>query len=408
MHDVLIDFAALVRNSASAGKESTRDFTIGYEKFLRASGHADGDARELAELRLRQVEFESNGLFRVDRETRSGLPIRIRLVRLGGEDWLFARVGQPAPASCHRRLAGFFERASETVVPPGFSADWKTWCADMATRALAGSSIYPFDREDQGLNGQLLEALTGVLNWQEEALVRNASAVICGDSKRLQKLETRLTDPLARITGEGSLEAFGILKKPRVLTFHGPLTLRIGGKMLDFSPLPGPVSLSEANLSDAESLETTARLCLTVENEDVFVEIARRNPGILLVHTSFPGAAVRRFFGLLPTCVACHHFGDTDPAGFDILRDLRAKTGRVIHPFLMDPRPGSSGEAFTHHEKQTLSRLLESNGMADLRQILLGLLESGGKGDFEQERIPVQRVISSISAILAGTSRETS
>ena len=401
MQDVLTDFAALVRKSVSAGKESARDFTIAYEKFLRVSGHADGDAREVAEIGLREAQFESAGLLSVDRDPRSGLPIRIRLARKGGEDWLFSRVGQVAPASCHQQLADFFQAASEAVVPTAFAADWKTWCAGMAAKALAGGSILPFDRDASGGNHGLLQALTGVLNWQEESLIRHASAVICGNSKRLQRLESRLSDPLAQITGHSSFDAFGILKKPRTLTFHGPLVLRIRGQLLDFSPLPGPVSLSEANLSEAESLETVAGICLTVENEDVFFEIAKRNPGILIVHTSFPGSAVRRFFRLLPASVACHHFGDTDPAGFDILRDLRAKTGRGILPFMMEPRPGPLGGLLGDQEKLTLSRLLESPEMGDVRHLLLDLLASGEKGDFEQERIPVQQVISALSLLLA-------
>jgi hypothetical protein len=52
----------------------TRDFTIDYEKFLRAAGAEDGDERELAEEALRLAESESGGVFRIDRHSRSGLP----------------------------------------------------------------------------------------------------------------------------------------------------------------------------------------------------------------------------------------------------------------------------------------------------------------------------------------------
>jgi hypothetical protein len=132
---------------------------------------------------------------------------------------------------------------------------------------------------------------------------------------------------------------------------------------------------------------------LTVENEDVILEQAKLNPGILLVQTSFPGSGVRRLFDLLQPELTCLHFGDTDPAGFDILRDLREKSGRQIQPLLMEPRPSADPSIFGDQERQTLQRVIESPAMADLHSMLETYLAAGNKGDFEQERIPISRVL---------------
>jgi hypothetical protein len=404
-HPILHALANTFAESASGRGGATRDFTIDYEKFLRSAGAADGDERELAEARLRLAERESGGALVIDRQPRSGIPQTLRLAREGGEAWLFAVVGQPAPTARREALAAAFDQAAAVAVPGRWTAAWRDWCAALARRARAGESVQPFKRGDEAGNRELLEAIAGVLNWQGESLERYASAVICGDSKRLQLLASRLTGALAELTGEGALERFGILQKPRTVLLHGSLALELGGQTVDFAPLPGPVALSETNLRAAESVRTRARMLLTVENEEVFLELAKRNSGVLLVQTSFPGAGVRRLFELLPPDLPCRHFGDTDPAGFDILRDLREKTGRPIQPFLMQPRPAPVARPFTSQEEQVLRRLIEAPALADLRPLLEHLLAGGTKGSFEQECIPIEQVV---AALRSPTSSNTS
>ena len=395
-HPILHALATAYAASAAGRGGAARDFIIDYEKLLRAAGAADGDERELAESHLRLAEREAGGSLVIARQPRSGLP---ETVRVTGEAWLFATIGQPTPAAHRDSLAAWFQHAATLTVPAQWAAAWHAWCAALAQRAREGGPVPPFKRDDAAGNTELLRALTGVLNWLGESLVRYASVVICGDSKRLETLSARLSGALAEITGQGALESFGILPKPRTVLFHGPLALVMGGRTVDFTALPGPVSLSETNLLAATAVTTGAAAALTVENESVFLELAKRNPGVLLVQTSFPGSGVRRLFELLPAGLICRHFGDTDPAGFDILRDLREKTGRAIQPLLMDPRPAPVATAFSEQERQVLQRLIESPTLADLRPLLAAYLAGGAKGDFEQEGIPIARVVAALGAL---------
>jgi hypothetical protein len=408
MDPILHALAKVFAESASGRRGAVRDFCIDYEKFLRAAEVADGDQRELAESRLRLAERESNGMLVIDRQPRSGLPLTLRLARDGGEAWLFASAGLPSPSAQREILAAFFQQAAALRVPARWSAAWQNWCATLARRAGDGDSVQPFKRDDTTGNTELLGAITGVLNWRGESLVRYASAVICGDSKRLQALAARLLGPLAEITGEVSLESFGILQKPRTVLFHGPLVVTVDGRLVDFTALPGPVALSEMNLVAAAGVGTHAKILLTVENEEVFLELAKRNPGVLLVQTSFPGSGVRRLFELLPADLTCLHFGDTDPAGFDILRDLREKTGRAIRPLLMDPCPTPDARAFSDTERQVLRRVIGSPAMADLRPMLEKHLAGGSKGMFEQECVPFSRVLAALGEALAETGKRRS
>ncbi len=373
---------------AKAGREGTAaDFLADFRDLLTAAASADGEARVRAVEDLRRAEHESGGLLALDRHGRdSNIIYQVRL-RPAGEPWLFQRLGQLAPATRRRELAAWFgTRAVPTAAPhPG----WQAWLLDLSERAAAGKSVLPFERDDPAFNAELLRVAAAVLTWPEESLIRYASAVICGDSKRLQTLEARLLSALRAISGDSnaSLESFRILQSPRRVLLHGPLMLELPGGTLDLGLLGGPAAISATDLAAATAIRCAGRACLTVENESVFHELAKRNPGILLVHTSFPGAATRHLLRHLPATLPCHHFGDTDPAGFDILRDLREKTRRSFQPLGMQFRPDPTAPPLTASERNTLHRLLAAPTMADVHAELQAMLDHGTKGAFEQESL---------------------
>jgi hypothetical protein len=392
---VLQTLAACYAASAAGRCGALRDFLIDYEELLRKAGARDGDARELAETELARAAAESAGLLAIDRHPRSGIPQRIRLARAGGETWLFGRLDVPPPAAQREAMAWMFEDAAGRV------AGWRAWCERLARQVRDGGPVSPFRRGDPEGNRELLKVIEGVLKWRGESLLPYASALICGDSKRLKALETRVLEGLGAITGETSLEAFGILEKPRSVWLHGPLVLELPQVgPLDLGGLPGAVALSEVNLAAALAVRTSAGCCLTVENEAVFLELVKRNPGVLLVWTSFAGSAVMKMLDRLPAGMTFLHFGDTDPAGFDILRDLRERSGLAIRPLLMEPAPDPESPPFDQRERQTLGRLLDSAVLADLHPLLARYLEGGTKGRFEQELVPLERVIEALEGFI--------
>lgn len=227
--------------------------------------------------------------------------------------------------------------------------------------------------------------LVRVLNWQDQSLTRFASCVICGNSKRLETLRPRLEQALAQLSAGSvtSLEDLGLLEKPRQVVLHGPLRL----DELDFVALRGPFTLSETDLRAARHLHSTAARVLTVENETTFLELAKSNRDTLLIQTSYPNRAVLALLSRLPAELPVFHFGDTDPAGFDILRDLRARTARPIQPMHMAYRPRPDSRTLSTEEKNQLTRLLADPMMADCRVPLEAMREAGTKGDYEQESL---------------------
>lgn len=91
--------------------------------------------------------------------------------------------------------------------------------------------------------------------------------------------------------------------------------------------LQGPFRLSQADIEGADEVSTLAHRCVTIENETTFHEIAKLRSGELLVHTSYPGSGTLALLQRLPLTLEFWHFGDSDSAGFDILRILREKSG---------------------------------------------------------------------------------
>ena len=400
MNSTLTAFAETYLRSSAAKKGGKKDYTIDWEKFLRLAGVHDGDEREVAVQDLLAAERWSEGMLVIERD-RLGNAQQLRLTLDGGEQWLFGITGCASPADGRRMLADFFRRAAAMTVPEIHADGWRSWCGGLEERAAAGNSIAPFKRDDPNGNDLFLRALAGVLNWQEESLIQRASSIIGGDSKQLGRFRLRLVSSLAAITvGEkSSLADFGIVDAPRSAWIHGPLGLRLPGGEMDLGLLAGPAAVSAIDLAACHSLDCRAKICLTIENECVFHELAGKRTGVLLIHTSFPGAATRLLFERLPHDLTCYHFGDSDPAGFAILHDLCERTGRPFRPLMMRFRDCEDSTVLTDGEKKVIGRLLSSphfseRSLSELRE----MLKAGVKGAFEQESLPISRILNEIRA----------
>jgi hypothetical protein len=337
------------RRLAGRTGEASRDVLVDFEDLLRDAGAVEGEARAVAEQQLR--EAEQAGILRLEplhkRDSSSIHQVRFSPAN---EARLFDFLGQSAPRSVRETLAAQFAHAAAQECPECWRERWKTWCEHLRTAAIAGKSVEPFDRHPSADNAELLTLLPRLLAWEGESLVRFVSCVLCDNSKTLELLAVkdrdgefrdRLRGKLGRlledITGGQirALDDLGILPNPRFALIHGPLKLRLDGEWLDLGRLEGAFRLAETDIARAESLLTTARHCLTVENETSFHELAKLKSGELLIQTSYPGSGTLKLLSRLSAEIEFWHFGDSDDAGFDILRVLREKSGCDFQPLNM-------------------------------------------------------------------------
>jgi hypothetical protein len=324
------------------------DFQPELKAVLRAADSEDGEARAQA---LKDLsEAEAAGLIQLERHRRDpDIIIKVR-VPLANEAALFARVNESSPTHRRQALANQFAQAAGFDLPDKWCMAWKVFCERMARATLSGEDVAPFDRDDLLANAELLALLPKLLAWHGESLVRFASCVLCGNSKRLEELagtemegelRGKLRGKLGRLLEDISggkiktLDDLGIMPNPRFVLLAGPLRLRLDGEWLDLSQLRGAFRLAQEDIDRAEEITTTARRCLTVENETSFHELAKLRSGELLVQTSYPGSGTLALLRRLPAALEFWHFGDSDDAGFDILRNLRAKSGRGFQPLHM-------------------------------------------------------------------------
>jgi len=107
------------------------------------------------------------------------------------------------------------------------------------------------------------------------------------------------------------------------------------GTWLDLGMLHGSFRLSQTDIERAKKIETSSLRCTTIENETTFHELAKLRSGELLICTSYPGSGTVALLRHLPPKIDCWHFGDSDAAGFEILRVLRDKSGRDFRPLPM-------------------------------------------------------------------------
>jgi hypothetical protein len=129
-----------------------------------------------------------------------------------------------------------------------------------------------------------------------------------------------------------------------------------------------------------------------VENAAMLHELAKTPENILLVSSGSEGgyanSAVIEFLKMLPADIELWHFGDSDPKGFDILRDIREKTDREVRALHMHYRPATEGVPLTAEDRRTIQRLLMSSFVTAEEKIdLTAISTAQTKGRFEQESL---------------------
>ncbi|WP_038170405.1 Wadjet anti-phage system protein JetD domain-containing protein [Verrucomicrobium sp. BvORR106] len=381
-------------HASKQGRTGTgvRDFQVDYPDLLKLAGCTDGDSRAQAERELTAASNLPDSKLVLERHPRDPSIIwKVRLQADGGEAWLFDTLGKPTPAELRAQWAAFFHAAAADL--SGLSEPWldrwSRWCTGLANAADQGQSIAPFSFTDKDAAPEFQRVLKGVLKWQGPTLLRVASCALCGDSKQLERMAPRLSQALNQLS-EGlitSLEGAGLTETPRSVLLHGPLQIHTESGIVNLELLKDASRISAADIENALALTTTATRCLSVENETTFHQLVRLQSGVLLIHTSYPGSGVLQLFERLPADLEYWHFGDTDPAGFDILRDLRTRLARPIQPLHMNFREDEDSPHLSPQEIRLLDRLLASPQLADVKPELAAMRSANRKGRFEQENL---------------------
>ena len=380
------------RSIAGRTGRGVQDLIRDYEDLLAEAGAAQGEARVCAERDL--IDAERDGLLVVERHRRTQKEERVRF-SAANEARLFAKIGKPSPSQRRIELSEIFQQAAANIlaVPECQHSAWGAFCESRSEAALTGASLSPFDCENVAEIRELLALLPKLLAWRGDSLLRFASSVLCGDSKRLEKLRAKLETCLDQIT-DGRLQTLadlGITENERSCLLHGRLCLLLPEGSVDLGLLTAAARIDRRDIERAQLL-TTATRAVTVENAAMLHELCRLRTGTILVSSGSEGgyanSATVSVLKRLPPEVECLHFGDSDPAGFGILRHLREETRRTIRSLHMEFRDDPASRALDKKELETINKLLDSNYLFDPEKAeLRKMRESGRIGRFEQESL---------------------
>ena len=238
---------------------------------------------------------------------------------------------------------------------------------------------------------RILKVLAEVENVEEEVFIRNFSIRVLGDSKAFDKIKTSVVSILS-MYGEYAdkdhvLENLNIVNNPGYVYAKGNGRITVSGQVIDFGSLDGDLGLSSALLDNIESVQVYASKVITIENLTTFNSYADKDAFAIYLggyHNSIRRKLIRKIHEQNPD-LAYFHYGDIDAGGFNILLDLRAKTGISFVPYNMDVATLEKYKDFTkkltENDKSRLKNLL--GGEFDL--VVRYMLEHDCK--LEQEAI---------------------
>lgn len=382
---------AYERSVAGRTGQALRFCRIPFPDLTHAAACADGDALEVAREVLNEIA--ASGIVRLRHPRRDPSTILAVEVDPSREEELFALFDRVSPSDKRQQLAAIFAQAENWQAPERWQSDWKQMCRRYAEAAQAGRAIAPFSRANGNYTSELLRVTFELLHWTRESLLRFASCQLFGNSKQLEQSRAALETALSIVT-EGEIHdlgQLGILENPRSCVVAGPISIHFPDRAADLRALRGPITLSLTDVQNSIRIETDAVRFCSVENPTSFHELAKvQSDTLFACSDGYAKPALCEFVRRLDDNIDMYHFGDSDPAGFDILRHLRAETKRPIASIHMKFRPAKTAEPLSAGDVALAERMITSTGLTDdERSVVQEMLHRGDKGDFEQERLGI-------------------
>ena len=245
----------------------------------------------------------------------------------------------------------------------------------------------------------LLKMIDAVENQDEEILLRNFSKRNFSDSKVFERNQTRILKIFNRFGETGSTyndfdslcNEHNIVRNEGFVLIKGGVLLGIAGQTFDLSEYPYVFPIPHRAFGDFSVIDVLASKLITVENLTTFNYF--NDPDAIIVYLG--GFAGRHEVGILKKIhertsgLDYLHMGDIDWGGFQILMDLRKKTGIPFKPLYMGIKELEKYREecipLTERDRDGLTKLLEDVDAVEFREVLSFMLDNGYK--LEQESL---------------------
>ncbi|MBU3178409.1 DUF2220 domain-containing protein [Clostridium estertheticum] len=264
------------------------------------------------------------------------------------------------------------EAAAITILEPYLSEQnyLSNFSKDITQRLQEKKSIKKyFDIEDLVVMRDVLKALHLIIRQDVEIPKRVFSVYHFNDSKRLEKIESKLIRIMIDFGGFDSeldvLAEANIIKNPSYVYLKGSGSFTINDQKIDLQKLQGEIGLSISLIKNLVVNKLDVSRILTIENLTTFHSYKSRNELVIYLggyHNSIRRELLIKLYEFnIET--PFYHWGDIDLGGFRILNHLKKMTGIHFKPFLMD-------RATLVEYKDHLNKIDKDSYMDSLRKML--------------------------------------
>ena len=242
------------------------------------------------------------------------------------------------------------------------------FCQEQVNRIKGNKK--PHYSDDLDKLEQILKVLVEIEKIEKEVFIRNFSIRVLGDSKAFEKIKTSVVSILCKYGAytdkDHVLQNLNIVSNPGYVYAKGNGQITISGQVIDLGGLNGDLGLSSVLLDSIEDVKVYASKVITIENLTTFNSYDDKDAFAIYLggyHNSIRRKFIRKIYEL-NSDKSYYHYGDIDSGGFNILLDLRIKTGISFAPFNMD--------VITLEKYKDYTQKLTENDRSRLKNLLGG------------------------------------
>ena len=285
--------------------------------------------------------------------------------------------------------------------------DWRSRAlSNVIQRIRDGKSPSPFSIENAELNTDICTALCAVSDVVEEMPYRVFSVRTFNDSKRFEKISSRLAtlakhgNPSWRtFTREEVLRELNLVANPTHLLLCGKWEfVDAVGELITLGAFAPSVGIPAAQVAHLQEMRVRATRLICVENLTSFHELARwrQSNGMdeiaVVCLMGNPSPACRALLRSAMRNAPLFVWADIDYGGFNILAQIRGQVDVRAQPLWMDAatfdRCARQAKPFTGRDEKLLTRLMQQPLLADVQPAIAHLLRHRLK--LEQEAVAVR------------------
>lgn len=224
-----------------------------------------------------------------------------------------------------------------------------------------------------------LKLLDAVLHNDIDIMERELSVEVLGDTKLFEKsYKTRICKIIEEHGNLGFdldgldekekkkviLEEFQVYSNPSYVFFKGDVVINYKDGTALIVKKDNSIALSSETINKIQTIRVNSKKIITVENLTSYNRVSDDESTFIYL-SGYHNTAKQRFLKMISECndsILWYHFGDIDPDGYFILKNLIDKTGIHFNPLFM------SVKELQHYRKY--SKPLEKNDIVKAESLI--------------------------------------